>query len=285
MEAFELVRLLVNKAVVPPTPRRRGNPGYGRLGAVRLLVYARLAGLENDTRIVAHLARHRYAARALGFRQGVPDRTTVGRWWERYAGILKEVFDSLSGMVQTLIPTRLLVVDSTPLVDLYDLEAEWGFTSRGAFRGFKLHTCVNQHSLPLRALVTPGNRHDSPWLPSLVQDLEADYVVADAGYDSKANREAVEAIGAKPIIASNPRRGRRHRMGRKELLALRKRYLAEQLHSLVKGPLLKGCWTRPRGLVKKAAAITAGLIGLNSIAVKAILEDGKPLRTVSQYWA
>ena len=282
MEAFELVRLLVNKAVVPPMPRRRGNPGYGRLRAVRLLVYSRLAGLENDTRIVAHLARHRCAAKALGFRR-IPDRTTVGRWWRRYAGILEGAFDSLSAMVQALVPTRLLIVDSTPLMDLCDLEAEWGFTSKGAFKGFKLHACVNQHGLPLRVRVTPGNRHDAPWLPALIQDLEADYVVADAGYDSKANRKAVEAIGAEPVIAWNRRRSRgRRRLRHKGLL--KKRYVAEQLHSLVKGPLLKGCWTRPRGLMKKAATVTAGLMGLNSIAVKAILEDGKPLKAVSQYW-
>jgi len=31
---------------------------------------------------------------------------------------------------------------------------------------------------------------------------------------------------------------------------------------------------RPRGLVKRAAAVTAGLVGLNSIAVKAVLEEG-----------
>ena len=71
----------------------------------------------------------------------------------------------------------------------------------------------------------------------------------------------------------NPRRGKgRRRLRHKGLLG--KRYLAEQLHSPVKGPLLKGRWMRPRGLVKRAAAVTAGLVGLNSIAVKAVLEEG-----------
>ena len=50
MEAYEVVRVFVNKAVVPAEPKRRGNPGYGSLRAVRLLVYSRHAGLENDTR-------------------------------------------------------------------------------------------------------------------------------------------------------------------------------------------------------------------------------------------
>ena len=52
MEACEVVRLFVNKAIVSAEPKRRGNPGYGRLRALRVLVYARLKGLENDTRVL-----------------------------------------------------------------------------------------------------------------------------------------------------------------------------------------------------------------------------------------
>ncbi len=55
------------------------------------------------------------------------------------------------------------------------MEARWGHTGRGKFRGFKLHAAVNQLGLPLRALVTPGNCYDSPFLPKLIEDLEADY--------------------------------------------------------------------------------------------------------------
>ncbi|MFH0896908.1 MAG: transposase, partial [Candidatus Bathyarchaeota archaeon] len=88
MEACEVVRLFVNKAVVSAEPKRRGNPGYGRLKALRVLVYARLKGLENDTRVVEHLKRHTWAARTLGL-HSVPDRTTVGRWWRRYLSLLK----------------------------------------------------------------------------------------------------------------------------------------------------------------------------------------------------
>jgi hypothetical protein len=44
------------------------------------------------------------------------------------------------------------------------LEAEWDFTGKVPFRGFKLHAAVNQLGLPLKAVVTPANRHDSPLL-------------------------------------------------------------------------------------------------------------------------
>jgi len=103
MEACEVVRLFVNKAVVCAEPKRRGNPGYGRLRALRVLVYSRLKGLENDTRVVEHLKKHTGAARTLGLCR-VPDRTTVGRWWRRYLRLLEETFGKISGMLQLVVP-------------------------------------------------------------------------------------------------------------------------------------------------------------------------------------
>jgi transposase len=283
MEACEVVRLFVNKAIVSAEPKRRGNPGYGRLKALRVLVYARLKGLENDTRVIAHLKKHSDAARTLGLCK-VPNRTTVGRWWRRYLGLLEETFGKISGMLQLMSPTTLLIVDSTPLVDLYDMEAGWGHTSRGKFRGFKLHTAVNQQGLPLRALVTPGNRYDSPFLPKLIEDLEADYVLADAGYDSKTNNKAVKAIDAEPVIASNPRRGKRKKIKHKILLKT-KRYVVEQFNGHLKENVLKQCWLWPRGLVKKAAMVMAGLISYDAEALRSIIVGEESLKAVSKYWA
>jgi transposase len=225
MEACEVVRLFVNKAIVSVEPKRRGNPGYGRLRALRVLVYARLKGLENDTRVVEHLKKHTQTARTLGLCK-VPNRTTVGRWWRRYLSLLEQTFRKISDMLQLIAPTSIVIVDSTPLVDLYDMEAGWGHTSRGKFRGFKLHAVVNQLGLPLRAIVTSGNRYDSPFLPGLIEDLEADYVLADAGYDSKTNYRAVKDIDAEPVIASNPRRGKRKKIKHVKLLKTR-RYVVE----------------------------------------------------------
>jgi transposase len=214
----------------------------------------------------------------------VPDRTTVGRWWTRYLSLLEETFDKISGMLQLAVPTTFLIVDSTPLVDLYDMEAGWGHTSRGKFRGFKLHSAVNQLGLPLRAVVTPGNRYDSPFLPGLIEDLEAEYVLADAGYDSKSNYSAVKDIDAKPVIAVNPRRGKRKKIKYAKLLKTR-RYVVEQFNGHIKANVLKQCWMRPRGLVKKAAMVMAGLISFDAEAMKSLLLGEKSLKTVSKYWA
>jgi hypothetical protein len=59
-------RLFVNKAVVPVELKRPGNPGYGQVKALRVLVYAMLKGLVNDTRIIQHLKKHCSVAKTLG---------------------------------------------------------------------------------------------------------------------------------------------------------------------------------------------------------------------------
>ena len=98
MEACEVVRLFVNKAIVSAEPKRRGNPGYGPVKALRVLVYARLKGLENDTRIVEHLKKHKEVFTTLGLCK-VPNRTTVGRWWRRYLSLLEETFVRTADML------------------------------------------------------------------------------------------------------------------------------------------------------------------------------------------
>ena len=283
MEACEVVRLFVNKAIVPAEPKRRG-PGYGRVKALRILVYARLKGLKNDTRVVEHLNKHKDVSKTLGLRK-VPDRTTVGRWWRRYYNLLEETFIKTADMLQLIAPTSIVIVDSTPLVDLYDMEAAWGHTGRGKFRGFKLHAAVNQLGLPLRALVTPGNKYDSPFLPLLIEDLEADYVLADAGYCSKQNIEAVKEMGAVPVIADNPRKKGKSRKIKCCRLLREKRYVVEQFNGHLKGNVLGECYLWPRGLVKKAAMVLAGLICYDAEAIRSLIVGEESLKSVSKYWA
>jgi transposase len=165
------------------------------------------------------------------------------------------------------------------------MEAGWGHTSRGKFRGFKLHAVVNQLGLPLRAIVTAGNRYDGPFLPRLIEDLEADFVLADAGYNSKQNTNAVLDIAAIPVIADNPRRKGRSRKNEPSGLLVAKRYLVEQFNGHIKANVLKECWVRPRGLLKKTSMVMAGLICCDVEAIKALMLGEESLRTVSKYWA
>jgi len=278
-EAAELVRLTVNRTAVQERGGR-GRRGYGRLLAARFLVFAQLVGIHKDEALERYMRENRGIARILGFRE-IPDRATIGRWKQKLAPVTKETFEKLSAVIGMLAESELLAVDSTPLEDPHDPDAEWGFYSRGAFKGFKVHVSVDQEGLPRKALVTPGNRHDSPFLPELVEGQRAKHVVADAGYDAKENRRACRRIGAKPHIARNPRRSGKHRYT--PALCKRKRYVVEQFNSRLK-EMLQGCWVRFKGLARKATIVYCALIAMLAIALKALIE-GRPelLRKVGLY--
>lgn len=266
-EAVELARLIVNKTIVQER-RGKGRKGYGRQPAVRVLVYAQLKGILGNEPLEMHLRQNPGVARALGIEDGIPDRTTIGRWRERLGPVVREAFEKLASIVGMLVPPELFVVDSTPLEDWKDPEAEWGFYSRGPFKGFKVHVSVDQLGLPRKAIVTPGNRHDSPFLPELIAGQKAKHVIGDAGYDSENNRKACRNIGAKPCIATNPRRSGRRRYT--PSLCKRKRYIVEQFNSRFK-EMLQGCWRRFRGLAKKATVVYSALIAMLALALQALL--------------
>ena len=164
------------------------------------------------------------------------------------------------------------------------MEAKWGFTCRGRFKGFKMHVVVNQLGLPLKAIVTPGNRFDSIFLPKLIEDLEAQYVLADAGYHSLQNIKAVKDMGAMPIIAVNPRRQGKQSKVPNSMFFRGKRYPVEQFNGHAKHNVLRGCWVRPKGLVKKASMVLAGLVSVDACAIWALLAGESSLKRASKYW-
>ena len=264
----ELARLVVNKTIVQER-KGRGRKGYGRQPAARLLVYAQLKGIHRDNQLVEHLRRNPGVARALGL-DGIPNRTTIGRWKRRIEPIMQGAFEKLAGIVGMLTPTKLLVVDSTPLEDWRDPDARWGFCSRGPFKGFKVHVAVDQLGLPRKALITPGNRYDSPFLPELIVGQKTEHVLGDAAYDSKSNRKACRKIGARPCLAKNPRRSGKRRYT--PTLLKRKRYIVEQFNSRLKD-MLNNCWRWFKGLAKKATIVYSALIAMLAIALQALLQN------------
>lgn len=77
-EACEIVRLFVNKLVVSSESRRRGNPSYGCLKALRVLVLSSLTGLENDPRIVEHFKKHRWLLEPWAYQAYLIERLLEG---------------------------------------------------------------------------------------------------------------------------------------------------------------------------------------------------------------
>jgi hypothetical protein len=53
----------------------------------------------------------------------------------------------------------------------------------------------------------------------------------------------------------------------------------------LKANVLGECWVRPRGLVKKAAMVVAGLICYDAEAIRSLVAGEQSLKRVSKYWA
>ena len=122
---------------------------------------------------------------------------------------------------------RIVVIDSTLFESYYrdrkngmnfDPDAKWGYRAMDDswVFGYKLHiACDAESELPLAYTVTPANVHDSTQYLSLLADLRAlgiepKVVVADKGYDSKANiLTTIDRYNAAPIIAMNRRRAKK----------------------------------------------------------------------------
>jgi transposase len=80
--------------------------------------------------------------------------------------------------------------------------------SRGGW-GTKIHVAVNAEGIPVRFVLTGGERHDMSQAEALIAELSPHYVVADKGYDSDPLRAQIRRQRATPVIPS--RRGFRRR--------------------------------------------------------------------------
>src|SRR5262249_46818167 len=71
--------------------------------------------------------------------------------------------------------------------------------SRGGF-GTKIHVAVDGVGQPVKILLTPGQDADVTHGPELIEDSEAEKVIADKGYDSDAFVVQIESQGATAVI-------------------------------------------------------------------------------------
>ena len=78
--------------------------------------------------------------------------------------------------------------------------------SKDWFFGYKFHAAVDAASgIPMAGFTTPANVSDSPTLPTLLKEIVKEFgapkaVMADKGYDSQPNHDAIRKTGAEPII-------------------------------------------------------------------------------------
>jgi len=71
--------------------------------------------------------------------------------------------------------------------------------SRGGL-STKIHAAVDALGNPVRLLLTAGQASEHTQAEALIEGFDADFVLADKGYDSDAFVETIKASGAIPVI-------------------------------------------------------------------------------------
>ena len=84
----------------------------------------------------------------------------------------------------------------------------------------KIHLAVDAHGMPVRVFITQGTTADCTQADRLIEGIDADYLLADRGYDSDTIIEQARKQDMEAVIP--PKRNRRtQRFYDKELYKLR----------------------------------------------------------------
>ena len=70
----------------------------------------------------------------------------------------------------------------------------------------KAHATTDSLGCPTRFILTGGNESDYLQAVPLIENQQADYVIADKGYDSQAIVDAIKSKGAEPVIPARSHR-------------------------------------------------------------------------------
>ncbi len=121
-----------------------------------------------------------------------------------------------------------------------------------ASKGIKISSLVTSSGIPISTTIDSANKYDSPLLPNIVDNCVIEcntkkyanhnrykqYLLADSGYDSKANHKLLRKKGYTPIIIPNNRNTKNkkkiRKLNKKQKTIYKKRTIIENYHSWIK---------------------------------------------------
>jgi len=274
MQTVDVVIGVLNKSVVDSiSKKRRGPKGYGLLRILRLLLYSVLAEIFSTRELVKHLRKRPRVLKELGFAK-LPCRRALDGWFEKYDGLLDTIIQITGDRYLQLNKSEWTLIDSTPIEDPEDPDARWGHTSRGKFKGFKVHMSCDEFRVPLRAVFTTGNVFDGTKAHEILAPTPR--VGGDAAYDFQELKISVLEQGSKGYFVHNPRREGKEAKRPTPKLLRRFRVCIEQCNSILKTQVLDGVWTRIKGFHKKATRCLLAVLALQALAIYNLQIYGYP---------
>jgi len=153
------------------------------------------------------------------------------RWCK--SGVFQAMMESLQDP-----DLRVLLLDSTIIrahqhaagAEGSNAESEALGRSRGGF-STKIHVACDGLGKPVKIVLTPGQEHDVTQGPTLIENCEAEKVIADKGYDSDAFIADIKARGAEAVIPPRSNRNEDRKYDKKEY---KKRNIVERMFNGLK---------------------------------------------------
>jgi len=148
---------------------------------------------------------------------------------------------------------------------------DFGFKKKNGrnyyWRGYKLHVDWADGEIPISSILTSASLHDSqaaiPLAKLSYQRVVNLYDLMDSAYDAKEIEEYSAALGHKPIIDCNPRRGKKFTMDSAEKRRYAERSTAERGFSMLKESF-GGSKIRVRGFDKVMCHLMFGILALTA---------------------
>ena len=275
MEALTVVNEILTNKVIGKIiiPIKRGPKGYPLLLRLKLLLYGELKGFFSTRMLRKHFQKRPDALKKLGFKT-LPDKRTIDRWKHKLANELQQLVKLMGDCYIQRKLSEWTILDSTPIEDEKDPEAKTGYTSKGKFKGFKLHMSCDENEVPLRAVVTTGNVHDS----TKAEELLAPTLLTggDAGYDNEKVKKATKEQGSKPIFVHNPRREGKEKKRKTPKILKKVRVCIEQCNGFIKNEVMRKMWTLIKGLAAKTVFALTAVLAIQALALYNLKWYGYP---------
>ena len=259
LHTLDKIIKVIKSTIWLPRIRKRGRPFIYPAKAVAVFFHMMI--LKGITRFKAmhnFLINDPSVASVCGFKEHVPDRTTLARRFKSIYAFVKEQIQHMGNvlMLKKITTSTMCSADSTmhkacgniwhkkhkkinfipPRLRNIDRDADWGKSEyKGWVFGYKTHlvatSSFHKLSVPLYCEITPANNSDCPTVKGIFNGFwpkKIKYLLGDKGYDDKKLRGICQK--AKAILITPMKRYKHMRPERMKWLkfyrskAGRKRY-------------------------------------------------------------
>jgi hypothetical protein len=275
MEALDIVKeVLDDKLIVClELPVHSGPEGYPIILRMKLLLYGHLKGYLTTRKLKKHVMKHPEILKQLGFKT-IPDRRTIDRWKIKLANYLSKIIKMIGNIYLQLRGSTWTIIDSTALEDEKDPDAKVGYTSKGKFKGFKLHMSCDESEVPLRATFTTGNVHDSVKAEELLATTQRSG--GDSAYNAQRIKQAAKTKESTLITSHNPRRGGKTKKKKSPKMLSKIRFVIEQCNGFVKNEVMLKSWEKVKGFLVKEFFALMAVFAVQAMALWNLRHHGYP---------